>query len=182
MYKQKLFYHIQAKGGAMIGNLILFAQSLLSHILLQLTFKLLIAACLYAYCVNELCSASCSALCCWWTYKVAIVLLQLLAQSGRAVAWKVQLAASSDVPRSMTRLKDIILIYLFLTSFLPVHYMHCPTPCSHITYSYCCDRGPCVFHVCTSTVQCHIKYTYMNKSFGNKSICNGTHLSNFANY
>ena len=110
---------------------------------------------------------------------VAIVLLQLLAQSGHAVAQKVQLAASSNVPRSMTRLKDTILIYLFLTSFLPVHSMHCTTPCTHITYSSCCDRAHAVFHVCTSTVQYHIKYTYMNKSFGNKSICKCAHFSNF---
>ena len=40
VYKQKLFYHIQAKGGAMFGNFILFTQPLLYLILLQWTFKL----------------------------------------------------------------------------------------------------------------------------------------------
>ena len=39
-YKQKLFYHIQAKGGAMFRNFILFAQPLLYLVLLQWTFKL----------------------------------------------------------------------------------------------------------------------------------------------
>ena len=70
-YKQKLFYHIQAKGGAIFGNFILFAQPLLYLILLHWTFKLLIAACLYAYCVqvNGLRSAL---LCCSWELLVGI--------------------------------------------------------------------------------------------------------------
>ena len=34
VYKQKLFYHIQVKGGAMFGNFILFAQPLLYLVLL----------------------------------------------------------------------------------------------------------------------------------------------------
>ena len=70
-YKQKLFYHIQAKGTAMFGNFILFAQPLLYLILLHWTFKLLIAACQYAYCVqvNGLRSAL---LCCSWELLVGI--------------------------------------------------------------------------------------------------------------
>ena len=70
-YEHKLFYHIQAKGGAMFGNFSLFAQCLLYISVLHWTFKLLIAACLYAYCarVNELRSAL---LCCSWKLLVGI--------------------------------------------------------------------------------------------------------------
>ena len=141
--------------------------------------------------VCKLCEWAAQSLSCYsWDLlvgiQVAIVLLQLLAQSGYAAAQKVH-AASSKFGRAKVNdrlkwLKDTTLIYLFLTSLLPMHSMHCPTPCTHITYSSCCDRGPCVFHVCTSTVQYHIKYTYMNKSFGNKLIANVLICQIFANY
>ena len=36
----------------------------------------------------------------------------------------------ANVNDRLKRLKDTILIYLFLTSFLPMHSMHCPTPCA----------------------------------------------------
>ena len=44
-------------------------------------------------------------------------------------------AASSKFGRAnindrLKILKDTILLYLFLTSFLPMHSMHCPTPCT----------------------------------------------------
>ena len=44
---------------------------------------------------------------------------------------------------------DTNLIYLFLTSFLPTHSMHCPTPyvMHHLQFLL---QSPCVFHVCTS--------------------------------
>ena len=93
----------------------------------------LIAVCLYAYCVhvNELRRA----LSCWdllvsiqgWN-RLASVVGSVRACTGT------EGAASSKFRRVniIDRLKilDTILIYLFLTSFLPMHSMHCPTPCT----------------------------------------------------
>ena len=62
-YKQKLFYHIQAKGGAMFRNFILFAQPLLYLILLQWTFKLFNSS----LSVRILCA-------CEWTARCLVVL------------------------------------------------------------------------------------------------------------
>ena len=87
----------------------------------------LIAACLYEYCacVNILRSAL---LC--WDLLVGIQGCNCSIRAGTGTEG----AASSKFRRANIndRLKilDTILIYLFLTSFLPMHSMHCPAPCT----------------------------------------------------
>ena len=122
VYKQKLFYHIQAKGDAMFGNFILFTQLLLYLILLQWTFKL----------INS--SMSVRILCvCEYTVQCLVVLGPAGGHylSGWALARKVSSKfGRANVNDRLKILKDTILIYLFLTSFLPMHSIHCPTPCT----------------------------------------------------
>ena len=129
VYKQKLFYHIQAKGGAMFGNFILFTQPLLYLILLQWTFKLFNSS--LSVHVNELCSA----LSCWDLLvgiqacnRFASVVVSVRACTGTEGAASSKFGHANVNDR--LNILDTILIYLFLTSFLPMHSMHCPTPCT----------------------------------------------------
>ena len=102
----------------MFGNFILFAQPLLYLILLQWTFKLLTAACLYAYCgrMNELPSAlSC------WDLLVSIqgcnrfALVRACTGMEGAASSKFGHAKAND---KLNRLKDTILTPLYVKIIL----------------------------------------------------------------
>ena len=101
--KQKLFYRVQVKSGAMFGNSSCSDNSYFTLSTSHGPLHSLIAVRLYAYRAHVWinCTMPCRAGTCWWAYKVANVLLQLQAQPGCTLAWRVQLAASSDLPWSM---------------------------------------------------------------------------------
>ena len=136
VFKQKLFYHIQAKGSAMFGSSFCSHNPYFYFTLSSSNghSSSLIAAFLYASCVhmNELRSA----LSCWdllvgiqGCNHFASVVGSVRACTGR------EGAASSNFRcanvNSTERHHSDLASYLFLTSFLPIHSMHCPTPCTH---------------------------------------------------
>ena len=127
-YKQKLFNHIQAKGGAMFGNFIFFTQPLLHLILLHWTFKL----------CNRSLSVATHTMLVWMNCAVPVML-------GRSSKFR-----CTNVNNRLKRLNDIILICLFLTSFLPMHSIALPYTMhmSCITYSSSCKA-----HVCFTYAQ-----------------------------
>ena len=110
----------------MRGNFFLFAQPLLYLILLQWTFKLF----------NSRLSVRIATVCVCWDLLVGIQGCNRFASVVGSVreCTGTEGAASSKFGRANVndriRSLDTILIYLFLTSFLPMHSMHCPTPCT----------------------------------------------------
>ena len=111
-------------------------------------FNSCLSVCIPCACVNKLHSA----LLCWdllvgiqgCNHFASVVgsVLRLKACTGTegAASSKYRIA---KVNYRLKRLKDTILIYLFLTLFLPMHSMHCLKPCTYITYSSSCEAHVC---------------------------------------
>ena len=126
-----------------VWNSILFSQPLLNLILLPWTLPLFnshMSVHLWCKGVNA-CAVPCWAGTCWWANKVAIVLSSCRLSQG--VQWHRGAASSkfglAKVNDWLHRLKDCILIYLFVPLFLPMYSVHYPAPCTCIAYSSSCE-------------------------------------------